>query len=139
VTHEETPTEGELPPATADDFPPELQDALRQMSKRGRVVDMGTGQTVAEDGRLTTDDEALVACTECARAVALGWWGSISRHIGPADKPVCLLCCEGEAVHTPASWFAITAQLIAQRSRSGQRRTWNDDALIGLGITPPGR
>ena len=44
----------ELPPISPDEFPPELQDALRRMSKRGPVVDLGTGQRVAEGGRLTT-------------------------------------------------------------------------------------
>lgn len=41
--------------ASSDEFPPELRDALRTMSLRGPVVDMGTGQRVAEDGRLSTD------------------------------------------------------------------------------------
>jgi len=136
---DEPPVNAELPPADPADFPPQLQEALRSMSQRGPVVDMGTGDTVAEDGRLTTDrgqEDELVACTECARAIALGWWGAISRHIGPADKPVCVLCGEGEAVHTAAGWFTTTAQLIEQRTREGQRRTWAEDAHVGLGIRP---
>lgn len=39
--------------------PPELQEALRRMSARGEgpVVDLATGQVVAEGGRLVTDEE----------------------------------------------------------------------------------
>lgn len=54
---ESSPVDAEMPPLKADEMPPELQDALRQMSKRGRVVDMGTGQTVAEAGELVDDKE----------------------------------------------------------------------------------
>ena len=134
----EPPVNAEPPPANPADFPPQLQEALRRMSQRGPIVDMAPGQTVAKDGQPITDalDEALVACNECARAVALGWWGAISRHIGPADKPVCVLCGEGEAVHTASDWFTTTAKLIEQRNREGQRRTWSEDAHIGLGIRP---
>lgn len=117
-----------------EEFPPELQEALRRMSQRGRVVDLNSGEVVAEGGQLVTDPSKRVACHECARAVALGWWGSISRHIGPADAPVCLLCGEGEAVLTAEEWFAETADLIVERTRDGQRRTWRDDALKGLGL-----
>jgi len=42
--------------------------------------------------------------------------GGISRHPGPADKPVCVLCGEGEAVHTPAEWLAVTARLAEART-----------------------
>mgnify|MGYP007011098431 CR=1 FL=1 len=122
------------------EFPPELQDALRSMSKRGPVVDMGTGATVAEAGRLVGDEQKgnLVACVECARAIALGWWGAISRHAayGP-DKPVCVLCCEGEATYTAEEWFVLAGQLVTQRARDGQRKTWQEDAIRGLGIQPP--
>ncbi|MEE1838096.1 hypothetical protein [Streptomyces sp. SP17KL33] len=44
-----------LPPFDVEDAPPELQEALRRMSQRGPVVDMGTGAVVAEAGRLVTD------------------------------------------------------------------------------------
>lgn len=74
-----------------------------------------------------------VACSECARAVALGWWGAIARHIGPADRPVCLLCGEGEATLTPTQWFALADELTRSRTLDGQRRTWRDDAVRGLG------
>lgn len=43
----------ELPAITPD----ELQEALRRMSLRGPVVDLATGQRVAQDGRLVTDIE----------------------------------------------------------------------------------
>lgn len=54
-----------LPPAEAagtdgldvDQLPPELREALRRMSARGPVVELGTGQLVAKDGRLITDAE----------------------------------------------------------------------------------
>jgi hypothetical protein len=117
-------------PADPADFPPELQEALRKMSERGSVVDMGTGDVVAENGRLATD-QVMVACHECARAVALGWWGSTARHPGEPGIPVCVLCGEGEAVLMPAQWFAETIMLIQQNG--SQRRTWRDDAVKGLG------
>lgn len=47
----------ELPAITPDELPPELQEALRRMSLRGPVVDLATGQRVAQDGRLVTDTE----------------------------------------------------------------------------------
>lgn len=129
------------PPADPSEFPPELQETLRRMSARGQgpVVDLATGTVVAQDGRLAHEapGEQPVACLECARAIALGWFGSISRHIGPADAPVCILCSEGEATLTPAQWFAQTAVLVQQRTADGQRRTWRDDSLRGLGITAP--
>jgi hypothetical protein len=121
-------------PLDPDDFPPELQDALRRMSQRGPVVDMGTGAVVAQDGQLVHE---LVACQECARAIGLGWWGAIARHPGPPDKPVCVLCCEGEATLTPAQWFTVVAQRIAAHVQAGKHKSWRDDSLRGLGITPP--
>ncbi|MER6616325.1 hypothetical protein [Streptomyces xantholiticus] len=127
--------DADFPPLKPDDMPPQLKDALRRMSQRGPVVDMGTGETVAEDGRLVDEPVAddLVACNECARAVALGWWGSIARHPGAPGRPVCVLCGEGEAVHTAVEWFAMAAALVRQRTNDGQRRTWHDDAVKGLG------
>lgn len=121
----------DLPPP---EFPPQLQAALRSMSQRGRVVDMASGDVVAENGALTGE---LVACHECARAVALGWWGSISRHTGEPGTPVCVLCSEGEAVLTPAQWFTETASLVQAHIIDGQGRTWRDDATKGLGLTGP--
>lgn len=86
---------------------------------------------------MTGDQDAggLVACDECARAVALGWWGGISRHQGRPGRPVCLLCGEGEAVHTAVQWFGLTAALVHERTHDGQRRTWHQDAMIGLGLS----
>lgn len=128
-------------PADPADFPPELQDALRRMSARGEgpVVDLATGAVVAQDGRMVSDPpgEQPVACVECARAIALGWWGAISRHSGPADAPVCVLCSEGEATLAPTEWFVRAATLVQQRTVDGQRRSWRDDAVRGLGIMPP--
>ncbi|MGW2550070.1 hypothetical protein [Streptomyces sp. NPDC001635] len=43
------------PPPFDTDVPPQLGEVLRRMSLRGPVVEMGTGQTVAEDARLITD------------------------------------------------------------------------------------
>ncbi|MFD8650669.1 hypothetical protein [Streptomyces mirabilis] len=126
-------------PAT---FPPELQNALRIMSARGDgpVVDLSTGAVVAQDGHLVGE---LVACHECARAVALGWLGAIARHPAPHGAEVCTLCCEGEATLTPAQWFTMTAQLLGENARRGMWRSWRDDAVRGLGaITmpePPGQ
>ncbi|AWI32738.1 hypothetical protein [Streptomyces tirandamycinicus] len=129
----------DLPPLKPEEMPSELKDARRRMSQRGPVVDMGTGETVAEAGRLAGEKPAggLVACSECARAVALGWWGSISRHLGAPDAPVCVLCSEGEATLSAEEWFSLTAQLVVQRTRDGQRRTWRDDALVGIGAVNP--
>lgn len=121
-------------PADPADFPPELQEALRRMSERGPVVDMASGEVVAENGRLVHE---LVACFECARAIALGWWGAIARHPAEPDEPVCVLCKESAAVLTASGWFASAAALVQQRTADGQRRTWREDALKGLGITAP--
>lgn len=120
-------------PADPATFPPELQEALRRMSQRGPVVDQATGDVVARDGRLV--GEQPVACLECARAIALGWFGAIARHPGDPNKPVCVLCSEGEAVLTPTQWFVRAAMLVQQRTVDGQRRSWRDDAVRGLGIT----
>jgi hypothetical protein len=133
--------DGALPPADPAEFPPQLQETLRRMSARGDgpVVDMSTGATVAEDGRLVTDAPAdLVACMECARAIALGWWGAIARHFGEPGEPVCVLCGEGAAVLTAVQFFARAAVLVQQRTADGQRRSWRDDAVIGLGAARPG-
>jgi hypothetical protein len=119
-------------PLHPDDMPPELRAALAKMSERGPVVDMGTGAVVAQDGQLVHE---LVACQECARAVALGWWGSTARHCSDEGSPVCQLCGEGEATLTPQAWFALTLQLIIRNTASGARRTWRDDAVKGLGAT----
>jgi hypothetical protein len=99
------------------------------------VVNLETGETVAEGGQLVTDPpgDALLACIECARAVALGWWGSIARHIAPLGRPVCVLCSEGEATLTADAWFTLTASLVAKRTADGQRRGWREDAVKGLG------
>jgi hypothetical protein len=48
---------GAMTPISPDEFPPELRGALRTMSLRGPVVDLATGQRVAEDGHLVTDPE----------------------------------------------------------------------------------
>jgi hypothetical protein len=48
-------TNDDFPPADPSEFPPELQEALRRMSNRGPVVDLNSGQRVAESGRLVTD------------------------------------------------------------------------------------
>lgn len=82
--------------------------------------------------------DQTVACNECARAVALGWWGGIARH-PEHEGAVCLLCGEGEAVHTAQEWFGVTVMLRAERARDGQHRTWREDAAAGLGITKPGQ
>lgn len=124
-------------PADPSEFPPELQEALRRMSQRGPVRDLTTGDVVARDGRLTGDEreEQLVACLECARAIALGWFGAVARHLGEPNSPVCVLCGEGAATLTPEQWFARIATLAANATHSGQRRTWRDDAVKGLGAT----
>ncbi|WP_431959356.1 hypothetical protein [Actinacidiphila sp. bgisy160] len=130
------PQDGALPPADPSEFPEPLREALARMSQRGPVVDMGTGQVVAQGGRMVAnpqDAAELVACNECARAIGLGWWGSTARHPAPDGAPVCVLCLEGEAVHTAAAWFAAAAQLVQARTADGQRRTWRDDAIKGLG------
>ncbi|MGW2496217.1 hypothetical protein ACWCV2_17165 [Streptomyces pseudogriseolus] len=129
------PSEDDFPPLTPAEMPPQLQAALKQMSRRGPVVDVITGQTVAEEGRLVGEDpgEALVGCLECARAVAQGWWGSIARHVGMEGAPVCVLCGEGEATLSAADWFATAGQLAAAATARGSRRTWRDDAVKGLG------
>ncbi|MFF1284322.1 hypothetical protein ACFVY4_26720 [Streptomyces sp. NPDC058299] len=138
VTHED-----DLPPLDPADMPPQLQEALRRMSARGDgpVVDLGTGAVVAQEGRLVTDppeEEQLVACNECARAIALGWWGAIARHPGPADKPVCVLCGEGQAVLTAGQWFDTTAKLKAAHVKAGKHHTWRDDAVARFGAARPG-
>lgn len=40
------------PEPRPEEFPPELQAALAKMSERGPVVNLQTGETVAEDGKL---------------------------------------------------------------------------------------
>lgn len=45
-------------PFNAAEAPAELQEALRRMSLRGDVVDMGTGETVATGGKLVTEGTA---------------------------------------------------------------------------------
>lgn len=117
-------------PLDPDDMPPQLKEVLARMSQRGPVIDMSTNAVVARDGHLLAD---LVACQECARAVALGWWGSTARHYGDPGSPVCQLCSEGEATLTAQDWFALTLQLIIRNTASGTRRTWRDDAIKGLG------
>lgn len=121
-------------PLHTDDMPLQLRAALAKMSERGDVIDHGTGDVVARDGQLVAD---LVACQECARAVALGWWGSTARHYGDPGAPVCQLCSEGEATLTAQAWFALTLQLIIRNTASGARRTWRDDAVKGLGAALP--
>lgn len=78
-------------------------------------------------------EDALLACLECARAVGLGWWGSVARHPGPADAPVCVLCGEGAASLTAAQWLAQAAALAAHHTARGQRRSWREDAERGRG------
>jgi len=124
-------------PADPADFPPEVRDALRKRSERGPVVDMATGERVAEDGRLVSDEQ-LVACLECARAIALGWWGAIARHFGNPDAPVCALCGEGEATLTPTQWFAQVTQLMQAHIAAGKHHSWREDSLTRLGIASPG-
>jgi hypothetical protein len=129
------PTDADLPPLTVAEMPPQLQAALKQMSKRGPVVNMTTRETVAEGGQLVGEQpaEGLMACVECARAVALGWWGSTARHFGDDGAPVCALCGEGEATLTATAWFALVVRLTIQNTASGMRRSWRDDAIKGLG------
>ncbi|WP_155553656.1 hypothetical protein [Streptomyces sp. E1N211] len=116
-------------------MPPQLRAALKQMSRRGPVIDVATREIVAEAGELVGEEpgEGLVGCLECARAVALGWFGGIARHVGMEGAPVCVLCGEGEATLTAVDWFAMTGQLAAARTADGSRRTWRDDAVKGLG------
>ncbi|MEU9355051.1 hypothetical protein AB0D65_29655 [Streptomyces griseoloalbus] len=129
------PSDADFPPLTPAEMPTQLKAALKQMSRRGPVVDVATGETVAEGGQLVGEqpDQDLVGCLECARAVAQGWWGSIARHVGMEGAPVCMLCGEGEATLTAADWFAMAAQLAAAATARGSRRTWRDDAVKGLG------
>lgn len=47
------------PEPRPDEFPPELQDCLRKMSKRGRVVNLQSGDVVAEDGELVGAEQQL--------------------------------------------------------------------------------
>ncbi|NUR01392.1 MAG: hypothetical protein HOY79_34155 [Streptomyces sp.] len=56
IGRDEVP-EDDLPPANPEEFPPQLQEALRRMSARGQgpVIDPVSGQVVAVDGRLVTD------------------------------------------------------------------------------------
>jgi hypothetical protein len=132
------PSDDDFPPLTPAEMPPQLQAALKQMSRRAPVVDVITGKTVAEDGQLVGQDlgEGLVGCLECARAVAQGWWGSIARHVGLEGAPVCVLCGEGEATLTAVDWFVMAGQLAAAATARGSRRTWRDDSVKGMGARP---
>ncbi|MET9776201.1 hypothetical protein ABZ023_18405 [Streptomyces sp. NPDC006367] len=133
------PSDAGLPPLTPDEMPPQLQTALKQMSRRGPVVDVMTGQTVADAGRLVGEQphEVLVGCSGCARAVAQGWWGSIARHAGSSGAPVCVMCGEGEATLSAVEWFQLVAELAAARTAAGSRRSWREDAVKGLGVVTP--
>jgi hypothetical protein len=120
-------------PLDPDDLPPELRSALAKMSERGPVVDMSTGTVFAQDGRMADEPPAdLLACVECARAVSLGWWGSIARHCGDPGTPVCQLCSEGEATLTAKAWFALVQQMVIRNTASGIRRSWRDDSVQGM-------
>lgn len=123
----------DLPPLTVADMPPQLRAALKQMSRRGPVVNMTTGETVAEAGELVGEEpgEGLVGCLECARAVALGQWGGVARHEGMDGAPVCLLCGEGEATLTAVDWFLTTAKLADAMTAAGTRATWREDSVRG--------
>ncbi|MFJ2745230.1 hypothetical protein ACIO3O_36860 [Streptomyces sp. NPDC087440] len=46
-----------VPEDDGEDMPEGLKDALRRMSERGPVINMGTGERVAEDGRLLDDED----------------------------------------------------------------------------------
>jgi len=83
--------------------------------------------------------DQLVACPDCARAVGLGWWGSIARHNGPDGNPVCVLCKQSEATLTAAQWMALAASLAEYNTANGLRRAWHEDGLIGAGAADPAR
>lgn len=46
------------PPSADSDLPPKLADVLSRMSLRGPVVELTSGRSVAEDGRITTDQRS---------------------------------------------------------------------------------
>jgi hypothetical protein len=80
-------------------------------------------------------DDALVACAECARAIAIGWWGGISRHRRADDTaPLCRLCQQGEATLTAEKFMNFTGDLVFEYRARGIGGTWHDDALRGLGL-----
>lgn len=65
----------------------------------------------------------------------------ITNHPPPQrqpPQPVRVICGEGQATLTAGQWFARLAVLVAQRTAEGRRRSWRDDAVIGLGAMRPG-
>jgi hypothetical protein len=72
-----------LPPARPEEFPPQLQEALRRMSLRGRVVDLGTGETVADEGRLVIDPLSPAEAYADAPGIVeeIGWVARTARAI----------------------------------------------------------
>lgn len=57
------------------DLPPGLQQALREMSKRGPVINLATGETVATGGHLVTEENTEENAEEDIQA-------DIHRNIG---------------------------------------------------------
>lgn len=73
----------DLPPARPEEFPPELQEALRRMSRRGRVIDLDTGETVADEGRLVVDLVSPADAYADAPSIVseIGWIARTTRSI----------------------------------------------------------
>jgi hypothetical protein len=70
-------------PARPEEFPPQLQEALRRMSLRGRVVDLDSGEAVAEGGRLLVDPVSPDVAYADAPSIVneIGWVARTARAI----------------------------------------------------------
>jgi hypothetical protein len=82
---------------------------------------------------LTADcRRAAEVCDECVRALALQWWGAISRHSEAGDG--CVLCARGLATWCAACALSGEHGVIARRQglREGGVQIGEPAALLGL-------
>lgn len=80
------------PPFDVSQAPAELQDALRRMSARGRVMELGTGAVVAEGGHLISDGDPRTTLRALVDKLAgllevNPEWGDFEVQLGQACEP----------------------------------------------------
>jgi hypothetical protein len=118
-------------PIGPDEFPPELQDALRRMSNRGPVVDLATGQRVAEEGRLRTDPQVSAEFGALFSQDHRGQWevSVSSRADGALQGDVRDVFAAGDYPFTVPSPSARAAVLQAMGWEVVGRWTWDETQL----------